>query len=83
MKRIFYIKDYTQEDITDSEAIERCQAAASAVDGEKTIEGRQGTVLCLFAGSRDACPYKPTISDFTNTGTGFVVTDKKRLHLSV
>ena len=40
----------------------------------------QGTVLCLFAGSRDACPYKLTTSDFTNTGIGYVVKDKKRLH---
>lgn len=37
MQRIFYVRDYVQADITDSEAIERCFADADAVEGEKTV----------------------------------------------
>ena len=37
MKQVFYVKDYLQNDITDSEAIELCFAQANAANGEKTV----------------------------------------------
>lgn len=37
MSNIFYVKDYITQDITDSEAIERCFAAAKTVQGKKTV----------------------------------------------